>query len=95
VPAAGQPVKGGDAVELITSSGVCVVQVPNVVGSTSAQANTALMNSNLIGAFSQAPVGSCPATEAPGTVLTQSVAPFTTAPYGSTVDLTVCPNPVL
>jgi beta-lactam-binding protein with PASTA domain len=82
-------------VELITSSGVCVVQVPNVVGFTSAQANTALMDANLIGAFSQAPVGSCPATEAPGTVITQSVAAGTTAPYGSTVDVTVCPNPTL
>ncbi len=95
VPAAGAPVKGGTAVELITSSGVCVVQVPNVVGFTSAQANTALMDANLIGAFSQAPVGSCPATEAPGTVITQSVAAGTTAPYGSTVDVTVCPNPTL
>ena len=94
IPAAGQPVKAGDAVELVTSSGVCMVQVPNVVGFTSSQANTALTTAHLIGAFSSAPIGTCPTTEAPGTVLTQSVQAGTSAPYGSTVDLTVCPGPL-
>jgi serine/threonine-protein kinase len=94
IPAAGQPVKAGDAVELVTSSGVCMVQVPNVVGFTSGQATTALTNAHLIGAFSSAPIGTCPTTEAAGTVLTQSVQAGTSAPYGSTVDLTVCPGPL-
>jgi serine/threonine-protein kinase len=94
VPAAGAPVSAGDSVELITSTGVCQVMVPNVVGFTSSQAQAAMTNANLVAAFEQAPQGTCPPTEAAGTVLSQNVAPATEAPYGSTVDLTVCPDPL-
>jgi beta-lactam-binding protein with PASTA domain len=94
LPAAGAPVSAGASIELLTSTGVCQVQVPNVVGFTSSQANTALTSANLVAAFEQAPVGTCPPTEAPGTVLSQNVAPATEAAYGSTVDLTVCPDPL-
>jgi eukaryotic-like serine/threonine-protein kinase len=94
VPASGAPVSAGDSVELITSTGVCQVQVPNVVGFTSSQANTAITSANLVAAFQDAPTGTCPPTEAPGTVLSQNVQPATEAPYGSTVDLTVCPDPL-
>jgi beta-lactam-binding protein with PASTA domain len=94
LPAAGAPVSAGDSIELITSTGVCEVQVPNVVGFTSSQANSAMMSANLVAAFQPAPAGTCPPTEAPGTVLSQNVVPATEAPYGSTVDLTVCPDPL-
>jgi len=94
LPAAGAPVSAGASIELLTSTGVCQVQVPNVVGFTSSQASTAMTSANLVAAFAPAPAGTCPPTEAPGTVLSQNVAPATEAPYGSTVDLTVCPDPL-
>ena len=94
IPAAGAPVKAGAAIELVTSSGVCNVVVPNVVGEGQAAANSALTAQNLVGAFSDAPLGTCPVTESPGTVLTQSIAGGSSAPYGSTVNLTVCPGPL-
>jgi len=70
------------------------VVVPNVVGDGQAAANSALTAQNLVGAFSDAPLGTCPVTESPGTVLTQSIAGGSSAPYGSTVNLTVCPGPL-
>ena len=94
VPAAGALVKATDAIEFITSSGVCAVQVPYVLGFSSTAANASLMSANFVAAFSPAPLGTCPTTEAPGTVLTQSVPGGSTAPYGSTIDLTVCPGPL-
>jgi beta-lactam-binding protein with PASTA domain len=94
IPAAGAPVKAGAAIELVTSSGVCNVVVPNVVGFGSNAATSSLTANHLVGAFSDAPLGTCPVTEAPGTVLTQSVQGGDNAPYGSTIDLTVCPGPL-
>jgi serine/threonine-protein kinase len=94
IPPAGSPVKPGTAVELVTSSGVCEVVVPNVVGFGSNAATASLTANHLVGAFTDAALGTCPVTEAPGTVLSQSVAGGDNAPYGSTIDLTVCPAPL-
>jgi serine/threonine-protein kinase len=94
VPSVGSLVKAGAAIELVTSSGVCNVIVPNVVGFGSGAATSSLTAAHLVGAFEPAPQGTCPVTEAPGTVLTQSVQGGDTAPYGSTIDLTVCPGPL-
>jgi beta-lactam-binding protein with PASTA domain len=94
VPAAGQLVKANEGIELITSTGACEVLVPYVLGDTSSAAQAAMTSANLVAAFSAAPIGTCPPTEASGTVLTQSVNGGANAPYGSTVDLTVCPGPL-
>jgi beta-lactam-binding protein with PASTA domain len=94
VPAAGALVKGGEGIELITSTGVCMVLVPNVVGFDSNTAQSSMTGSHLVAAFSAAPIGTCQPTQAPGTVLTQTPVGGTMAPYGSTVDLTVCPGPL-
>jgi beta-lactam-binding protein with PASTA domain len=93
VPAAYSLVRATDDIEFITSSGVCPVQVPYVLGFSTSAANSSLMSAKFVPAFSQAPIGTCPPTEAPGTVVTQSVPGGNTAPYGSTIDLTVCPSP--
>jgi serine/threonine-protein kinase len=94
VPPAGAQVKPGDTVEFLTSSGPCMVPVPDVVTDSSTDAQTALTAGNLVAAFEQAPPGTCPPTEAPGTVLSQNPSAGVQAPYGSTVDLTVCPDPL-
>ena len=94
VPPEGAQVKPGDTVEFLTSSGPCMVPVPDVVTDSSTDAQAALTAGNLVAAFQQAPPGTCPATEASGTVLSQSPSAGVQAPYGSTVDLTVCPDPL-
>jgi serine/threonine-protein kinase len=94
VPAAGALVRGGDGIELITSTGVCMVLVPNVVGFDSNTANSSMTASHLVAAFSDAVIGTCQPTQAPGTVFSQTPLGGTMAPYGSTVDLTVCPGPL-
>jgi serine/threonine-protein kinase len=92
VPPAGAQVKPGDTVEFLTSSGPCMVPVPDVVTDSSTDAQAALTAGNLVVDFQQAPFGTCPPTEATGTVLSQSPSAGTQAPYGSTVELTVCPG---
>jgi beta-lactam-binding protein with PASTA domain len=94
VPPAGAQVKPGDTVEFLTSSGPCMVPVPDVVTDSSTDAQAALTAGNLVADFQQAPFGTCPATESTGTVLSQSPSAGTQAPYGSTVELTVCPGSV-
>ena len=71
-----------------------MVVVPNVINDLQSDAQSTLSSYNLIGDFSDAPLGTCPATEAAGTVITETPAGGSTAPYGSTVDLTVCPGPL-
>jgi serine/threonine-protein kinase len=94
VPPAGAEVKPGDSVEFLTSSGPCMVNVPDVVTDSSTDAQAALTAANLNASFAPAPPGTCPSTEAAGTVLSQAPTAGTQAPYGSTVDLTVCPDPL-
>ena len=92
IPPAGQQVKAGSAVELITSSGYCQVVVPNVIGMTETKASTALTNQGLVlGQVTTADPTSCITPGTSGTVATQSLAPGSSTLYNSSVDITVCP----
>jgi serine/threonine-protein kinase len=91
VPAAGQPVKSGSTVQLITSSGGCQVVVPTVIGQSQQAATAALQAQHFVAAVSFAPPGSCLPTAAVGSVFSQSVAGGSSAPYGSTIELQLCP----
>jgi beta-lactam-binding protein with PASTA domain len=90
-PPAGQPVKVGSTVVLITSSGFCKVYVPNVLNQTESAATAALHSQHLVAATSYAPQGTCPPTSLFGTVFSQSVPGGASVLYGSTVDLVLCP----
>ncbi|MEI6709601.1 MAG: Stk1 family PASTA domain-containing Ser/Thr kinase [Actinomycetota bacterium] len=92
IPPAGTSIKAGSAVELITSSGVCQVTVPNVsspmVSTNSALATlhaqgfvvaTPILTQTLLGCLNS------------GDINTQSPAAGTLVPYGTTITLTACP----
>jgi beta-lactam-binding protein with PASTA domain/tRNA A-37 threonylcarbamoyl transferase component Bud32 len=90
-PAANQPVKAGSAVILITSSGVCKVLVPNVIGRTTAGASATLKSDNLtLGNDTVSTSLACTATQS-GFIDSQSPAPGLNAPFDSAVDVTTCP----
>ena len=89
LPAGGTQVKGGTAVNLITSSGYCQVYVRNVVGFTQSAASTALKQQGLLPSFTAADPTTC-LTSSVGTVSSQSIPGGTPAPYRSTVVLYIC-----
>ena len=91
VPAAGQPVKSGSTVQLITSSGPCPVVVPTVIDDSQQAATSKLNAQHFVVGISDAPAGSCLPTAAVGSVFSQSVAGGSSAPYGSTIKLQLCP----
>ncbi|HUX04273.1 MAG TPA: Stk1 family PASTA domain-containing Ser/Thr kinase [Acidimicrobiales bacterium] len=91
-PPAGTQVKPGSTVGLVTSSGYCNVVVPNVLGLTQGAANDSLTSQGLLmGQVTTAPVDACLTPDTSGTVASQSLAPGSSAPYNSSVDLTICP----
>ncbi len=85
-PPAGTLVSRGTTVDLVVSSGVAQVQVPNVVGQPQGVAQA-----NLAAAGFKVTVLTQPATNPGqvGTVISQNPAGNTTAPAGSTVTITV------
>ncbi|NNN01659.1 MAG: Stk1 family PASTA domain-containing Ser/Thr kinase [Acidimicrobiaceae bacterium] len=89
IPAQGQQVKSGSAIELVTSSGYCQVYVANVVGISKSQATTKLAGQGLIASYMSADPALCVATPI-GTVVAQSVQAGSAALYHSTVVLSVC-----
>jgi len=90
-PAANQPVKAGTAVVLITSSGVCKVLVPSVIGRTTTGASAALKSDNLtLGNDTVSTSLACTPAQS-GFIDSQSPAPGLNAPFGSAVDVTTCP----
>ncbi len=96
-PKAGELVTAGQAIELITSTGVCDVSVPSVVGATQAQATSQLSAPNLklvpVYTYLQSSSAACNPGGVPefDYVATQSKAAFSQVPFGSTVDLGYCP----
>jgi beta-lactam-binding protein with PASTA domain/predicted Ser/Thr protein kinase len=90
-PAAGTLVGNGTSITLIVSSGFCPVTVLNVVGDSSGQAQSTLQGQGFqIGTVSTVADPSC--VDAPsGSVFSQTPVGGTSVPYGSTVDLEVCP----
>ena len=91
-PAAGQPVKAGTPVELITSSGNCYVVVPNVIGRAQSGASSILAAQGLLlGQSTPAPPTACLTPASSGTIATQSLPPGSSAPYNTSVNVTTCP----
>ena len=90
-PGSGASVSPGSSVTLIISSGFCPVIVRNVIGDTATDAQTTLQGQGLVvGTTTQSTSLDC-STANSGTVDSQSVPGGSSVPYGSTVDLTVCP----
>jgi serine/threonine-protein kinase len=88
-PPRGSLVIAGDTVQLILSSGVCQEVVPGVINDTQSQATTALQKYGFLASYSTDPTAVC----SPGavqTVASENPVGGTLAPYGSTVDLTLC-----
>jgi beta-lactam-binding protein with PASTA domain/tRNA A-37 threonylcarbamoyl transferase component Bud32 len=92
-PSVGTPVQTGSPVALITSSGGCPVFVPKVITRTQTAAITVLKSANLLASFTAADPALCSPSQY-GLVVAQSVPPGGSAPYGSTVQLTICQNPL-
>ena len=90
-PGSGASVPPGSSVTLIISSGFCPVIVRTVIGDTAGTAQTTLQGQGLVvGTVTQSTSLDC-STANSGTVDSQSVPGGSTVPYGSSVDLTVCP----
>ncbi len=92
LPVAGASVSAGNAIELITSSGVCQVTVPNVSSPmvSSASAIATLKGQGFVVAspiLTQTMAGCVNS----GDINSQSPAAGTLVPYGSTVTLLACP----
>ena len=85
-PAAGTSVPSGSAVALVVSSGLPLLAVPNVVGSTQAAATTAITGAGLtVGAITTANSTTVPA----GNVISQSPASGLSVATGSAVNFVV------
>ena len=89
LPAAGTPVTGGSAVQLIESTGYCPVFVANVLNDTQSQATTVLNNQGLVPAFTTADSTLCTTSQS-GVVVSQSPSGGTSVPYKTTINLMVC-----
>jgi eukaryotic-like serine/threonine-protein kinase len=90
-PAPNSLVKAGSAVQLITSSGYCPVIVRNVLGDFSDNATSILSAQGfVIGSVTSVTDPACTTSQS-GIVMTQSLAGGNPQPYGSTIDLGVCP----
>ncbi len=89
IPSAGASVKAGNKVQLVTSSGYCQVVVPSVVGRGQAGAGAALKSQGLVAAFTPADPSFCTPGDL-GNVIAQSLPPGSSAPFNSTVALSVC-----
>jgi len=85
-PVAGTTASQGSAVNLVVSSGQSTVSVPNVVGMTQANAQTAITAANL----TVSTITTTSSTTVPaGSVISQTPAAGTTASQGSVVNLVV------
>jgi eukaryotic-like serine/threonine-protein kinase len=90
-PAPSSQVKSGTPVTLITSTGKCPVVLRNVTGLTSSAAENILTQQGFVpGQVTTSTSLTC-STSTSGLVDSQTPAGGLNEPYGSTVDLTVCP----
>ncbi|MGH9020925.1 MAG: Stk1 family PASTA domain-containing Ser/Thr kinase [Acidimicrobiales bacterium] len=90
-PVPGAQVKTGSSVTFVLSSGFCPVIVKSVIGVTSSIATDTLSQQGFVVGTVTTSTGLDCSTANSGTVDFQSLAPGTTQPYGSSIDLTVCP----
>jgi serine/threonine-protein kinase len=89
-PAVGSSVKKGDRINLVLSAGEAKIAVPTVTGQQLAAAQTLLTQQGL---RSHLDATTPSATQAAGTVLTQSIGPGTKVDRGTVVHLTVASTP--
>jgi len=89
LPPIGTEVKAGTQVELVTSSGVCNVVVPNVVSLTQSGAQSALSAQGLQASISPADPTLCSPSQI-GTVIGQGTLPGSSVPYNSVVNISIC-----
>ncbi|NNN08727.1 MAG: Stk1 family PASTA domain-containing Ser/Thr kinase [Acidimicrobiaceae bacterium] len=88
-PAAGSQVTSGTSIQLITSSGGCPATVPYLLGKSSTTAQSVLQGAGFVVVEDVAPANLC-ATAQVGEVVTQSVNPGFSAPFGSTITIQYC-----
>ncbi|HOQ32295.1 MAG TPA: PASTA domain-containing protein, partial [Candidatus Hydrogenedens sp.] len=89
-PAGGEQVPPGSAVNLVISTGPCPVTVPDVVGMSQAEAESAITGAGLtVGTISQ----QCSDTVPAGSVISQSPAGGEQVPPGSAVNLVISTGP--
>ncbi|MGA2431925.1 MAG: Stk1 family PASTA domain-containing Ser/Thr kinase [Acidimicrobiales bacterium] len=94
LPAAASQVQAGSIIQLVISSGVCQVVVPNVVNLTQAAATSALKGQGLLATVIAADPTSCLLTQV-GTVISQGSSPGSQVPYNTSVAITVCESSVV
>ncbi|MFZ1063777.1 MAG: Stk1 family PASTA domain-containing Ser/Thr kinase [Acidimicrobiales bacterium] len=94
LPAAASQVQAGSVIQLVISSGVCEVVVPNVVNLTQAAATSALKNQGLTATVVAADPTTCLPSQV-GTVVSQGSSPGSQVPYNTDVQITVCQSSVL
>ncbi|HEY1222897.1 MAG TPA: Stk1 family PASTA domain-containing Ser/Thr kinase, partial [Acidimicrobiales bacterium] len=82
LPAAASQVQAGSIIQLVISSGVCQVVVPNVVNLTQAAATSALKGQGLLATVIAADPTSCLLTQV-GTVISQGSSPGSQVPYNT------------
>jgi serine/threonine-protein kinase len=88
-PPVGSLVIAGNSVTLIISSGPCQEAVPGVLNDTQSQATSVLQAQGFVASFTLDPTAVC-APGAQATVATETPVGGALAPYGSTVNLTLC-----
>ena len=88
-PAEGAQVTSGASIQLITSSGGCPATVPYLLGKSSTTAQSVMQGAGFVVVEDVAPANLC-TTPQIGTVVTQSVHPGFSAPYGSTITIQYC-----
>jgi serine/threonine-protein kinase len=94
LPVKGTLVTQGQSIELVTSSGVCNVSVPNVRGDTQAEADSALEASSLglVPNYIELSLADPPcSTDGPDYVESTNPPQFTEVKYGSSINVNYCP----
>ena len=91
LPAQGALVNSGTAIELITSSGYCKIQVPSVIGEPQAQGTAILKADHFSPQTSPQDPSTCSPSQV-GTIVGQSATPAigSYAPYNSAIIISVC-----
>ncbi len=88
-PAVGSKVTAQSTVKLILSSGGCPTTVPRVINRLVGTAQTLLKNAGFVVAETPAPASMCTSSKL-NAVVSQSVGPGLSAPYGQTIFVQYC-----
>jgi serine/threonine-protein kinase len=94
LPAAASQVQAGSVIQLVISSGVCEVVVPNVVNLTQSAATAALKGQGLTATVIAADPTTCLPSQV-NTVISQGSSPGSQVPYNTDVQITVCQSSVI